>query len=103
MPLNLPRFANHKGLSLRIWYQFDMMHSVSRNRLDDTEFLSVSIQEGVQSGFIASNFLCLHCMRSLWHLFIIQYIEHTLYMIHIPGMLQGIQRQKEQLYCVPLI
>ena len=57
MASNLPRFANYMGLSLRIRYQFDMMHGVSRNRLDDTEFLSVSIQEGVKSGFIVSNFL----------------------------------------------
>ena len=58
MASNLPRFSNYMWLSLRIRYQFDMMHGVSRNRLDDTEFLSVSIQEGVQSGFIVSNFLC---------------------------------------------
>ena len=89
MALNPPRFANYIGLSLRIWYQFDMMHGVSRNRLDDTEFFSVSIQEGVQSRLIVSHFLCLHWMISLWHLFIIQHIEHTLYLIHIPGMLQG--------------
>ena len=48
------------GLSLRIWYQFDMMYGVSRNRLNDTELLSVSIQEDVQSVFIVSNFLRLH-------------------------------------------
>ena len=59
MASNLPRFANYMGLSLRIRYQFDMMHGVSRNRLDDTEFLSVSIQEGIQSGFIVSSFLLL--------------------------------------------
>ena len=57
MASNLPRFANYMGLSLRIRYQFDMMHGISRNRLDDTEFLSVSIQEGIKSGFIVSNFL----------------------------------------------
>ena len=57
MASNLSRFANYKGLSLRILYQFDMMHGVSRNRLDDTEFLSVSIQEGIKSGFIVSDFL----------------------------------------------
>ena len=34
-----------------------MMNGVSINRLDDTEFLSVSIQERIQSGFILSNFL----------------------------------------------
>ena len=57
MASNLPGFANYMGLSLCIRYQFDMMHGVSRNRLDGTEFLSVSIQEGVQSGFIVSDFL----------------------------------------------
>ena len=36
-----------------------MMHGVSRNRLDNTEFLSVSIQEEIQSGFIVSHFLLL--------------------------------------------
>ena len=59
MASNLPRFANYIGLSFRIRHQFDMMHGVSRNRLDDTEFLSVSIQEEIQSGFIVSNFLSL--------------------------------------------
>ena len=57
MASNLPRFANYKGLLLRIRYQFDMMHGVSRNRLDDSEVLSVSIQEGIKSGFIVSDFL----------------------------------------------
>ena len=47
------------GLSLRIQYQFDMMHGVTRNRLDDTELLSVSIQEGIQSGLIVSFFILL--------------------------------------------
>ena len=41
--------------SVSIWYD----DSVSRNRLDDTEFLSVSIQEGIQPGFIVSNFFLL--------------------------------------------
>ena len=50
MVSNLPRFANYMWLSFRFWYQFDMMHCVSRNSIDDTEFLSVSKQEGVQSG-----------------------------------------------------
>ena len=59
MASNLSRFANYMGLSLHIRHQFDMMDGVSRNRLDDTEFLSVSIQEEVQSGFIVSNFLLL--------------------------------------------
>ena len=86
-----PRFANYKGLSLHIQYQFDTMHGVSlslhiqyqfdtmhgvslslhiqyqfdtihgvsKNRIDDTEFLTVSIQEGIQSGLIVSNFLLL--------------------------------------------
>ena len=47
------------GLSLGIRYQFDMMQGVSRNRLDDTEVLSVSIHDGIQSGFIVSKFLLL--------------------------------------------
>ena len=34
---------------------------------------------------------------------IIQHVEHTLYLSHIPGMLQDIQHQKEQLYCLPSI
>ena len=34
---------------------------------------------------------------------IIQHVKHTLYFIHIPWILQGIQHQKEQLYCLPLI
>ena len=101
MASNLPRFVH--GVTLSIRYQFDTMHGVSRNRLDEIEFLSVSIQEEVQSGFIVSNFHCLHWMISLCHLFIFQHIEHTLYLIHIPGMLQGIQHQKEQLFCLPLI
>ena len=36
-----------------------MIHGISRNRLDDTEFLPVSIQEGFQSSFIVSYFLLL--------------------------------------------
>ena len=59
MASNVSQFANYMGLSLPIRFQFDMMHSVSRNRLDDTEFLSVSIQEGIQSDFIImSKYLC---------------------------------------------
>ena len=46
---------------------------------------------------------CLHWMISLWHLLIIQYLEHSLYLIHIPGMLQVSQHQKEQLYYLPSI
>ena len=65
MASNLPLFATYMGLSFRIQYQFDMMHGDSRNRLEDTDFLSVSKQEGVQSGFIVSNLLCLHWMISL--------------------------------------
>ena len=166
MASNLPRFANYMGLSLCIRYQFDMIHGVSRNRLDDTWFLSVSIQEGIKPPVS----ICLHWMISLWHLFItqhvvthavsipnkeptmlirfycivirssrmlymigikdisfllyqisldlqttwdcpfacsinliIQHIEHTLYLVHIPGLLKGIQHQTEQLYCLPLI
>ena len=57
MASNRPRFANYMELSLQIRHQFDIVHGVSRNRLDDTEFLSVSIQEGIKSGFIVSNFL----------------------------------------------
>ena len=57
MASNLPRFANYIRLSLHIWCQFDMMNGVSINRLDDTEFLSVSIQERIQSGFILSKCL----------------------------------------------
>ena len=53
--------------------------------------------------FIVSNFLCLHWMIPLWHIFIILHIEHTLFLIHITCMVQGIQHQKEQLYCLPLI
>ena len=33
---------------------------------------------------------------------IIQHVEHTLYWIHIQGMLQGIRHQKEQLHCLLL-
>ena len=47
------------GLSLRIQYKFDMIHGVYRNRIYDTEFLAVSLQEGIQSGFIVSNLLLL--------------------------------------------
>ena len=54
-----PQFANNMGLSLRMQYQFVMIHGISRNRLDDTEFLPVSIQEGFQSSFIVLYFLLL--------------------------------------------
>ena len=47
------------SLSLHIQYQFDTIHGVSRNRIDDTEVLTVSIQEGIQSGLIVSNFILL--------------------------------------------
>ena len=67
---NLPRFANYMGLSLCIRYQFDMIHDVSRNRLDDAWFLSVSIQEGIKPPVS----FCLHWMISLWHLFITQHV-----------------------------
>ena len=59
MASDLPRFANYIGLSLRMQYQFYLIHGISTNRLDDTECLSVSIQEGIQSGFTVSNFLLL--------------------------------------------
>ena len=59
MASDLPKFVNYDGLSLRMQYQFDLIHGISRNTLDDTEFLSVSIQKGIQSGFIVSNFLLL--------------------------------------------
>ena len=36
-----------------------MKYGVSRNRIDDTEFWSVSLQEGIQSGFTVSNFILL--------------------------------------------
>ena len=42
MESDLPNFANYNGLSLRMQYQFDLIHDISRNTLDDTEFLSVS-------------------------------------------------------------
>ena len=31
------------------------------------------------------------------------YTEHTLYLVYIPEIVQGIQHQKEQLYCLSLI
>ena len=55
MASDLPLFANN----IMPWYQLGMMHGVSRNRLDDTELLSVSIQVGIRSGFIVSNLLLL--------------------------------------------
>ena len=59
MASDRPKFANYNGLSLLMRYQFDLKHGISRNTLNDTEFLSVSIQEGIQSGFIVSNLLLL--------------------------------------------
>ena len=56
-----PRFANYMRLSLHIQYQFVTIHGVSRNSIDGTEFFGCIIrgQEGIQSGFIVSNFILL--------------------------------------------
>ena len=36
MASDLPRFCKQHGLSLHMQCQFDMIHGISRNRLDDT-------------------------------------------------------------------
>ena len=57
MASELPQHASYMDLSYRIGYQVDMIHGVSRNSIDDHEFLAVSLQ--VHSGFIVSNFVLL--------------------------------------------
>ena len=64
-----------------------MKYGVSRNRIDHTEFWAVSLQEGIQSGFTVSNFILLTLDDITVALIYIQHVEHTLYLIHIQGML----------------
>ena len=59
MASELPQHASYMDLSYRIGYQVDMIHGVSRNSIDDHEFLAMSLQEGIHSGFIVSNFVLL--------------------------------------------
>ena len=105
MTSDLTRFANYTGLSLRIKYPFDMIHGVSRNRIKDTDhmFWLYHYRREFNLVLLCPISFCLHWMISLWHLFIIKHVAHTLHLIHIQGMLQGIQHQKKQLYCLPMI
>ena len=85
MASDLPRFANYMGLSLRMQYQLDNPTCGSPIWFYCVQFPLLTLDDITVA------------------LIIIQHKEHTLYLVHIPGMLQGIQHQKEQLYCLPSI